>query len=152
MPIEVEHYGVDETAVEEVRRWLESVRINHDRIESRKRQIKKLEGKRDSLVKPMDGGGRGGPRKDFTDVSNEIMVLVKTIEQEIAELTEMRQEVMRAVEVLPEKLRLLVELRYFEGLPFWKIENRMHLGKTRVWEMHTEALKILQQLRKSERQ
>lgn len=149
MGIEIEHYdgGLTEP---DVRQWLESVRVLKERIESRSRQIEDLKKRRDSLVKAIGDGGSGGPRRNFTDVSDRLIDMIREIQAEVETLRAKRQEVVAAIDVLPEPLKLLVELRYFEGLKFWQIEKKMHYSRTTLWEKHEEALKILRQARKSE--
>lgn len=150
MDIEVEHYDVQPAECDRVREWLEKLRIIDERIRVREREIRRLRERRNNLVKAIGQGGSGGPRKDFSAASDKLIDMEREISAEIGELRESRQSIVVAIGVLPERLKLLMELRYIEGLRFEDIAGRMHYGRTTVWDMHTDALKIIAQMRKCE--
>lgn len=150
MDIEVEHYGARVTGCDRVRQWLERLKVIDERIRMREREIRRLQERRNNLVKAIGRGGSGGQRKDFSEVSDRLIDMEREIAVEIAEMQEVRQKIAGAIGVLPERLKLLMELRYIEGLRFDDIAAKMHYGRTTVWDMHTEALKIIAQMQKCE--
>lgn len=151
MSIQVEHYGTSgATAREQVQRQLESVMILDKRIGSRTAEIARLRDKLNALSRALNGDSAGGPRRDWTNVSDQLLDAVDVIEREIRALKEQRSGVVALIAVLPQRLQLLIELRYLRGMAWWQVANEMNCGRTTVWEMHGEALNFLAGRQKSE--
>lgn len=58
-------------------------------------------------------------------------------------LLELREELAKAIETLPEQLRAVVVLRYWEDLAYEEIAARLKLPTTTVWRQFYEASVIL---------
>ena len=50
---------------------------------------------------------------------------------------------MRAIERLPERQRVAIELSLFEGLPLREIGGRMGVTESRVCQLHKRAIEML---------
>ncbi|MEW6441385.1 MAG: FliA/WhiG family RNA polymerase sigma factor [bacterium] len=57
-----------------------------------------------------------------------------------AELTEVRDHLAKAIDVLPEKERRVVQLYYYEELNMKEIGKVLGVGESRVCQIHTQAL------------
>jgi RNA polymerase sigma factor for flagellar operon FliA len=58
---------------------------------------------------------------------------------------EARLAVRAALRSLPARLRLLIELRYYEELPLERIGERLGVSKSRASRLHQQALDLLRQ-------
>ena len=149
MSIQVEHYE-QASPRDKVQQWLETMWVLNARIDSRTEEIRRLHSRQEGIAQALGGRASGGPRRDWTDVSDRLMDSVAAIAQEIGELQRRRDQIVDAVAQLPEQWQLLIELRYFQGLEWWQVANRMHCGRTTAWEMHVSALDFLAGMQKSE--
>jgi RNA polymerase sigma factor (sigma-70 family) len=64
---------------------------------------------------------------------------------ELAQREERRRELVAAVDALPEPLRAVLLLRYFDGLPPRAIAQRLQLPVATVWNRHRRALALLRE-------
>ncbi|MDB4974252.1 MAG: polymerase, sigma 28 subunit, FliA/WhiG subfamily [Myxococcaceae bacterium] len=62
---------------------------------------------------------------------------------EVADQNAMQRRLLRAVERLPERQRVAIELSLFEGLPLREIGERMGVTESRVCQLHKRAIEML---------
>ncbi len=62
------------------------------------------------------------------------------------ELSQIKQAVVRIVDMLPEQARCVIRYHYFQGLNFQEIAGLMMLTKGRISQIHRQALKALQEV------
>jgi len=83
---------------------------------------------------------------------------VELVEQEVADLTanpyelvsaeEIRSKLIEAVELLPQRDRLIITLYYYEGLTFKEIGAVLRISESRVFQIHASVIKSLRTLLK----
>ena len=67
--------------------------------------------------------------------------------EELYALSEERDEVNRSIAVLPEKVRQIIHLHYFEGLAVAEIADRMRISESTVkWQLHDGRKRIRKEL------
>ena len=65
--------------------------------------------------------------------------------EEQLEFAEERQSLRDAMQRLPEREKLLMEMHYFEGVTFQAISNMMGVSKQRISQMHARAVRRLRE-------
>lgn len=65
------------------------------------------------------------------------------IEKEMREFQEQRVHVRDAINMLEGEEQLVLRLRYIEGLPWEEVANTLHCCRSKVFVLHTNALKKL---------
>lgn len=67
---------------------------------------------------------------------------------EIVSAEEVRTKLIEAVELLPQRERLIITLYYYEGLTFKEIGAVLRISESRVFQIHTSVIKSLRTLLK----
>jgi len=78
----------------------------------------------------------------FEDRSLELVEAQERLRQMIRHISESLSARLALIEQLPdERHRLVLTLRYINGLPWFKVEHAMHYERRQVFYFHSEALK-----------
>jgi RNA polymerase sigma factor for flagellar operon FliA len=83
----------------------------------------------------------------YSDVDTNVLESIPDDEKnnpfEILNAEQTRLQLIKALERLPERERLIVTLYYYEGLTFREIGKILNLSETRVFQIHSEAVVLL---------
>jgi RNA polymerase sigma factor for flagellar operon FliA len=83
----------------------------------------------------------------YTDVDTNVLESIPDDEKnnpfEILNAEQTRLQLIKALEQLPERERLIVTLYYYEGLTFREVGKILRLSETRVFQIHSEAIIVL---------
>lgn len=92
--------------------------------------------------------GRSGPG-DKIGAAVELLVAEQvTLCDQLAATHSILEEITRAISGLKDPMqREVLELRYVDGLPRWKIANRMYISERWVASLHRKALENLYEMR-----
>ncbi len=83
----------------------------------------------------------------YSDVDTNVLESIPDDEKnnpfEILNTEQTRLQLIKALERLPERERLIVTLYYYEGLTFREIGKILNLSETRVFQIHSDAVVLL---------
>ncbi len=83
----------------------------------------------------------------YTDVDTNFLESIPDDEKnnpfEILNAEQTRLQLIKSLEQLPERERLIVTLYYYEGLTFREVGKILRLSETRVFQIHSEAIVAL---------
>ncbi|HCM24092.1 MAG TPA: hypothetical protein DHW78_07205 [Ruminococcaceae bacterium] len=91
----------------------------------------------------MPGGGVAGDR--VQDAVEKIVALEGEINAEIDRLLQVRGEIEKAIEAVPDDtLRTLLELRYIDGLTWEKIAVKLNYSYMHICRLHGKAIQVIE--------
>ena len=102
----------------------QKIKDEHSQIEQRLRSLENHPSGEEELLEPL---------KEF-------------YREKLAELANAQLEIERAIEALDYTERKLVRLRYFDGLPWYRVAKGIHYSEQRTYGIHSKALKKLRSL------
>lgn len=117
------------------------------RIDSFLKEMERLKEYR-SMLKPLSYDNVRVQTSTIADPTYErvekILSIEEKVSQSIDELIDLREYLKRAIEeVEEERLKLLLQYRYIEGLRFEEIALRMGYDIRHVWRLHGQALQVI---------
>lgn len=116
-------------------------------INSKLRQLDQLKAYRARLPAGSSDTGpvQSGPSDPTASAAIKIAMLDQAIMRDIATLVELKMEARRLFKKLDGDLQLKVvmEMRYLECMPWGKVAEHLHYGPRHVFAMHSRALDIL---------
>lgn len=128
-------------------KWLSRARELERRIEARTEQAERL---RQSLL-PGAASGGGMPRgsgADWTDRAAAAIEIERDIAAELRRLRRAREEIVRAIEDVPDgDQRTVLDMRYIGGYKFARIAGRLHYDRTWVWRLHNRGVMAVARMR-----
>ncbi len=75
-----------------------------------------------------------------------LLDLEREINADIDRLVDLRREIEDVIAGVPdERLRMLLELRYVNGLTFEEIAENLDLSTVQIWRLHKIALEVVQE-------
>lgn len=118
------------------------------RIEAKMEQIERMENALfpgAQILSGTPGGGHVGGGMEKTDAAIDKLRRMRSgILKEIRELEAVRDEIMRAINAVPdETLRLLLEERYINFHSWRQIARNMNYSEDYIYRLHQDALKKL---------
>jgi len=99
-----------------------------------------LEQSRAISLLSIDGTGSFAANLSRDEVAEAVTGMVREDPLRALGLSELRDEVAKAIEALPEKERLVVSLYYYEELTMKEIGEVMGYTESRISQMHTKAM------------
>lgn len=117
------------------------------RIDSFLKEMERLKEYR-NMLKPLSYDNVRVQTSNIADPTYErvekILSIEEKVSQSIDELIDLREYLKRAIEeVEEERLKLLLQYRYIEGLRFEEIALRMGYDIRHVWRLHGQALQVI---------
>lgn len=130
-------------------KWLSRVRELERRIEARTEQAERL---RQSLLPgaAMGGGMPRGGGSDWTDRAAAAIEIERDIAAEIRRLRRAREEIVRAIEDVPDgDQRTVLDMRYIGGYRVGRIAAELHYDRTWVWRLHNRGVMTVARMRRA---
>lgn len=100
------------------------IKDEHSQIEQRLRQLESRPESEEEILRPL--------REFYSEKLETLAALQLSIE--------------RAIETLDYTERKLVRLRYFDGLPWYRVSSCLHYGKQQTHRIHSRALQKLEKI------
>lgn len=127
--------------IEFMRQYLEAER----RIPMKMERIERLRLKLLPGAQNMSGMPSGGKGADMCDSIAQILAMIERTEQDIARLKRYHDEVIIAINALPESdMRTLMEARYMNGWNWDKIARAIHCDTSTAHRKHGRALGFIE--------
>lgn len=98
------------------------------------------QGKR--ITRAMDGIPGGGGEDRISAAAAQAADLEKEVLADYSELLEEQREIVNTIRGVPEgMLRMVLEMRYLQGMPYFRIGMELHVEERHVYRLHREALR-----------
>lgn len=126
--------------------WLSRFRKSEQEVSRLYGELERWNSKAEKVtqrVSPMPPGAKGGDKvQNCVEI---ISAVKKNINQEIVNQCHVRNDITAAIESVPDgTLRLLLELRYIDGMTFEQIAVQMHYAFRHITRLHGQALHVLE--------
>lgn len=123
-----------------VKEFLGQAKLVDAMIEAKTEQMQRLMALLTSGVAKYGDAPRGGGG-DRADITCKLADLEREISADLDILIATKRAIAVAIDgVEGETHRTVLELRYLYGWPFDKIAGKLSYGRTKIWEIHEEAL------------
>lgn len=110
-------------------------------IDCKLEQIAQLKSRMTRCTQVLSGMPGSGLPSDWTDTFARMVDMESELKVDIDRLIDMKREIKSAIDTVENMTyRQLLELRYLCGWSWRKIAEKMHYERTRIWELHREAL------------
>lgn len=91
-------------------------------------------------------GGCGNVSDKVGRTVAKLLDLEREINSDIDRLVDLRREIEDVIADVPdERLRMLLELRYVNGLTFEEIAENLDLSTVQIWRLHKIALEVVKE-------
>ena len=113
-------------------------------IKHLKEQINRLRDSAYYSPRIIDGMPRAGSNEDrIANLTAKIIDLDNLLVTKLTKLVDCHIEIEQAIEALDSADRLLLRMKYIDGMKWWEIANEIDYSVQRVYQMHADALKKL---------
>ena len=133
------------------KQFLRQVEFIDTHIESLIEEKEELEARKTAVKSSLPSGMPKGGTHDTTDTLIALMEKIDTLERrvndEIARSCQVKLRVMDIIDMVEDaRYRTLLELRYLRGCTWEKIAQKMNYEVRWVYELHGQALPVVQKL------
>lgn len=113
-------------------------------IDCKLEQIAQLKSRMTRCTQMLSGMPGSGLPSDWTDTFARIVDMESELKADIDRLIHLKREIKLAIDTVENvTYRQLLELRYLCGWSWRRIAEKMHYERTRIWELHREALEAV---------
>ncbi len=122
--------------------YLSRYRRLDEEINAKLAQVEELRRRAQTVGGTNRSGTHGSfPYDRVSEITSRIVDLEREINEEIGRLTDVQSEIRAAIKTVhEERLRIILELHYINGLTFDKIAKKMNYSHRQIYRFHEKAL------------